>query len=50
MRIDDRKVNGRIMLDALDSVDGFNILVESTGATWQWLGSMQCSGVRYRSR
>lgn len=39
MRIDDRKVNGRIMLDALDSVDGFNILVESTGATWQWRGS-----------
>lgn len=27
MRIDDRKVNGRIMLDALDSVDGFNILL-----------------------
>lgn len=39
MRIDDRKVNGRIILDALDSVDGFNILVESTGATWQWRGS-----------
>lgn len=39
MRIDDRKVNGRVRLDALDPVDGFNILVESTGATWQWLGS-----------
>lgn len=31
MRIDDRKVNGRVLLDALDPVDGFNILVESTG-------------------
>lgn len=39
MRIDDRKVNGRVLLDALDPVDGFNILVESTGATWQWRGS-----------
>ena len=39
MRIDDRKVNGRVLLDALDPVDGFNILVTSTGATWQWLGS-----------
>lgn len=38
MRIDDRKVNGRVLLDALEPVDGFNILVESTGATWQWLG------------
>lgn len=32
MRIDDRKVNGRVLLDALDPVDGFNILVESTAA------------------
>lgn len=39
MRINDRKVNGRVLLDALDPIDGFNILVESTGATWQWLGS-----------
>ena len=39
MRIDDRKVNGRVLLDALDPVDSFNILVESTGATWQWRGS-----------
>lgn len=39
MRIDDRKVNGRVSLDALDPVDGLNILVESTGATWQWRGS-----------
>lgn len=31
MRIDDRKVNGRVLLDALDPVDGFNILVASTG-------------------
>lgn len=38
MRIDNRKVNGRVSIDALDPVDGFNILVESTGATWQWLG------------
>ena len=30
MRIDDRKVNGRVLLDALDPVDGFNIIVEST--------------------
>lgn len=32
------KVNGRVSIDALDPVDGFNILVESTGATWQLLG------------
>lgn len=38
MRIDDCKVNGRVSIDALDPVDGFNILVESTGAHWQWLG------------
>lgn len=30
MRIDNRKVNGRVSIDALDPVDGFNILVEST--------------------
>lgn len=35
MRIDDRKVNGRVLLDAVDPVDGFNITIESTGATWQ---------------
>lgn len=29
MRIDERKVNGRVLLDALDPVDGFNILVEA---------------------
>lgn len=39
MICDDRKVNGRVLLDAVDPVDGFNYNVESTGATWQYLGS-----------
>lgn len=39
MRTDDRRVNGRVLLDAVDPVDGFNIVVESAGATWQYLGS-----------
>lgn len=34
MRIDDRKVNGHVLVDSIDSVDGFQILVESTGAKW----------------
>lgn len=40
MRINDRKVNGRVWIDALDPVEGFSILIEKTSATanWQWLG------------
>lgn len=34
MRIDDRKVNGRVSLDAVDPVDGFKIFINSDGATW----------------
>lgn len=34
MRIDDRKVNGRVLLDALDPVDGFNIFINQDGAKW----------------
>lgn len=32
MRIDERKVNGHVLVDSIDSVDGFQILVESAGA------------------
>lgn len=39
------KVNGRVLLDALDPVDGFNILVTSTGATWRWRYSTLDPGV-----
>lgn len=38
MRIDDRKVNGRVMIDALDPVDGFNITVVGDHAEWKRLG------------
>ena len=34
MRIDDRKVNGRVLLDALDPVDGFKIYINQDGAKW----------------
>lgn len=38
MRINDRKVNGRVLIDALDLVDGFNITIDGAGAHWMWLG------------
>lgn len=37
MRIDDRKVNGRVLLDDLDPVDGFNILINSTNIIWSFV-------------
>lgn len=34
MRIDDRKVNGRVLLDARDPVDGFKIFINQDDAKW----------------
>lgn len=34
MRIDERKVNGRVLLDALDPIDGFKIFVHDDGVKW----------------
>nr|DAE19164.1 MAG TPA: hypothetical protein [Siphoviridae sp. ctCUc43] len=34
MRIDDRKVNGCVSLDAVDPVDGFKIFINQDGAKW----------------
>lgn len=45
MRIDNRKVNGRVLLDDLDPIDGFNILVNGTNAIWEFLGSPLDPGV-----
>lgn len=45
MRIDDRKVNGRVLLDAVDPIDGFNITVTGSHAEWKWLGYSLDPGV-----
>ena len=45
MKIDDRKVNGRVLLDDLDSVDGFNILINGTNIIWEFRGSPLDPGV-----
>lgn len=34
MRIDNRKVNGRIMIDASDVVNGFTIVIAENGPVW----------------
>lgn len=34
MRIDNRKVNGRIMVDASDVVNGFTIVIKEDGPLW----------------
>lgn len=43
MRIDDRKVNGHVLLDALDPVDGFKIFINQDGASWSLGNSHQTS-------
>ena len=40
MRIDDRKVNGHVLVDTIDSIDGFQILVINGGAKWVRGGSL----------
>ena len=45
MRINDRKVNGRVVLDDLDPVDGFNILINGANVIWEFLGSPLDPGV-----
>ena len=45
MRIDERKVNGRVVLDDLDPVDGFNILINDANIIWEFLGSPLDPGV-----
>lgn len=45
MRIDNRKVNGRVLLDDLDPVDGFNILINGDNIIWEFRGSPLDPGV-----
>lgn len=45
MRIDDRNVNGRVFLDDLDPVDGFNILINDANIIWEFRGSPLDPGV-----